>query len=441
MTAPFFPTIDRIPYEGPDTDNPLAFRWYDADRVVLGKPIRDHLRCAVCYWHTFCWPGGDMFGADTFERPWFADGDPLRLAARKAEVAFELFGKLGVPFFTFHDRDVAPEGATLAATNDALDRILEHLAAHMQTTGVKLLWGTANLFSHRRYAAGAASNPDPEVFAYAAAQVKKAMDATHQLSGANYVLWGGREGYDTLLNTDLRRERAQLGRFMQMVVEHKHATGFRGTLLIEPKPMEPTKHQYDHDAAAVHAFLLQFGLEREIKLNIEANHATLAGHSFQHELAYAVANDLFGSVDANRGDAQNGWDTDQFPNSADEITLALYTILQGGGLSSGGFNFDAKLRRQSIEPDDLFHAHIGGMDTLARGLLRAAQLIECGDIARFVAERYAGWEGELGRAILGGQRSLSDLEQYVLSRGAEPQPRSGRQEMLENAINRTAAAR
>ena len=306
----------------------------------------------------------------------------------------------------------------------------------MARTGVKLLWGTANLFSHRRYAAGAATNPDPDVFAYAAAQVKKAMDATQRLGGANYVLWGGREGYDTLLNTDLRRERAQLGRFMQMVVEHKHASGFSGTLLIEPKPMEPTKHQYDHDAAAVHGFLLQFGLEREIKLNIEANHATLAGHSFQHELAYAIANDLFGSVDANRGDAQNGWDTDQFPNSADEITLALYTILQGGGLTTGGFNFDAKLRRQSIEPDDLLHAHIGGMDTLARGLLRATQLIERGDVARFVAERYAGWDGELGRAILGGQRSLSDLEQYVRSRRVEPQPRSGRQEMLENAVNR-----
>jgi xylose isomerase len=438
MTAPFFPTIDRIPYEGPETDNPLAFRWYDADRVVLGKPLRDHLRCAVCYWHTFCWPGVDMFGGETFARPWFGAGDALRLAERKAEVAFELFGKLGVPFFTFHDRDIAPEGASLAETNAAFDHMLDRLAAHMQRTGVQLLWGTANLFSHRRYAAGAATNPDPEVFAYAAAQVRKAMDATRRLGGANYVLWGGREGYDTLLNTDLRRERAQLGRFMQMVVEHKHASGFGGTLLIEPKPMEPTKHQYDHDAAAVHGFLLQFGLEREIKLNIEANHATLAGHSFQHELAYAIANDLFGSVDANRGDAQNGWDTDQFPNSPDELTLALYTILQGGGLSTGGFNFDAKLRRQSIEPDDLFHAHIGGMDTLARGLLRAAQLIERGDVARFVAARYAGWDGELGRAILAGQRSLGDLEQYVLSRGVEPQPRSGRQEMLENAVNRSA---
>ena len=438
MHDPFFPAIDRIRYQGPDGDAPLAFRWYDADRVVLGKTMRDHLRFAVCYWHTFCWPGVDMFGGETFERPWFGGGDPLALAERKAEVAFELLAKLGVPFFTFHDRDVAPEGASFEETNAALAHMEERIAAHMARTGVKLLWGTANLFSHRRYAAGAATNPDPAVFAYAAAQVKRAMDVTRRLGGVNYVLWGGREGYDTLLNTDLRRERAQLGRFMQLVVEYKHRSGFSGTLLIEPKPMEPTKHQYDHDAAAVHAFLLQFGLEREIKLNIEANHATLAGHSFQHELAYAIANDLFGSVDANRGDPQNGWDTDQFPNSPDELTLALHAILRAGGFTTGGFNFDAKLRRQSIEPDDLFHAHVGGMDTLARALLRAARLIEAGDLERFVAERYANWDGALGRAILAGKRSLDDLERYVLAERVDPRPRSGRQEMLENAVNRSA---
>jgi xylose isomerase len=437
MSEPFFPAIDRIRYEGPDSDNPLAFRWYDAERDVLGKPMRDQLRFAVCYWHTFCWPGTDMFGGETFERPWFGSGDPVALAERKAEVAFELFAKLGVPFFTFHDRDVAPEGATLGETNATLDRIAERLAAHMQRTGVRLLWGTANLFSHRRYAAGAATSPDPEVFAYAAAQVKKAMQVTHQLGGANYVLWGGREGYDTLLNTDLRRERAQLGRFMQLVVEHKHRIGFGGTLLIEPKPMEPTKHQYDHDAAAVHGFLLQFGLEREIKLNIEANHATLAGHSFQHEIAYAIANDLFCSVDANRGDAQNGWDTDQFPNSAEELTLALYAILQTGGFTTGGFNFDAKLRRQSIEPDDLFHAHIGGMDTIAHGLLRAARLIADGKLAALVADRYRAWDGPLGRAILTGDTSFAELETHVLQQPTEPRPRSGRQEMLENIVNRS----
>ncbi|MDX2166302.1 MAG: xylose isomerase, partial [Deltaproteobacteria bacterium] len=297
--------------------------------------------------------------------------------------------------------------------------------------------GTANLFSHRRYAAGAATNPDPAVFAYAAAQVRKAMEVTQRLGGANYVLWGGREGYDTLLNTDLRRERAQLGRFMQLVVEHKHRSGFAGTLLIEPKPMEPTKHQYDHDAAAVHGFLLEFGLENEIKLNIEANHATLAGHSFQHELAYAVANGLFGSVDANRGDAQNGWDTDQFPNSPDETALALYTIFQAGGLGSGGFNFDAKLRRQSIDPIDLLHAHVGGMDAIARGLLRAERMLARGDLARAVADRYAGWDGALGRAILAGQESFDSLERRALA-SPEPQPRSGGQERLENLVNRDA---
>ena len=431
-------SIDRIPFQGPEGDAPLAYRWYDADRIVLGRTMREQLRLAVCYWHSLCWPGTDMFGGETLERPWFGAGDPMRQAARKAEAAFELFGVLGVPFFTFHDRDVAPEAETLAATNAQLDRIVEQLAAHMQRTGVRLLWGTANLFSHRRYAAGAATNPDPEVFAWAAAQVKKAMEVTHQLGGENYVLWGGREGYETLLNTDLRRERAQLGRFMRLVVEHKHALGFRGTLLIEPKPMEPTKHQYDHDAAAVHGFLLEFGLEKEIKLNIEANHATLAGHSFQHELAYAVANDLFGSVDANRGDAQNGWDTDQFPNSPDETALALYTILRGGGLTTGGFNFDAKLRRQSIAADDLLHAHVGGIDAVARGLLRAARMIERGDLARLVAERYAGWDGALGRDILDGRLSFADLERRVLERGVEPQPRSGQQERLENLVNRDA---
>ena len=438
MTEPFFRAIDRVRYEGPDTDSALAFRWYDAERVVLGKPMREQLRFAVCYWHTFCWPGVDMFGDATFARPWFGAGEPMALAARKAEVAFELFAALGAPFFTFHDRDVAPEADTLAQTNAQLDRIVDQLAAHMERSGVRLLWGTANLFSHRRYAAGAATNPDPQVFAYAAAQVKQAMAVTQRLGGANYVLWGGREGYDTLLNTDLRRERRQLGRFMQMVVEHKHASGFAGTLLIEPKPMEPTKHQYDHDAAAVHGLLLEFGLEREIKLNIEANHATLAGHSFQHELAYAIANDLLGSVDANRGDAQNGWDTDQFPNSSDETALALYTILQGGGLGSGGFNFDAKLRRQSIDPVDLLHAHVGGMDAIARGLLRAARMIERGALAGAVAGRYAGWDGELGRAILDGTRSVADLERYVLDNRIEPQPVSGRQEQLENLVNRDA---
>ncbi len=428
---------EPIRYEGPDSDTPLAFRWYDAERVVLGRTMREHLRFAVCYWHSFCWPGVDMFGAETLDRPWFGAGEPMALAERKAAAAFELFVRLGVPFFTFHDRDVAPEGATLAESNDRLDRIVDVLAAHMARSGVRLLWGTANLFGHRRYAAGAATNPDPAVFAYAAAQVRKAMQLTQRLGGENYVLWGGREGYDTLLNTDLRRERRQLGRFLSMVVEHKHRSGFGGTLLIEPKPMEPTKHQYDRDAASVHGLLLEFGLDKEIKLNIEANHATLAGHSFQHELAYAAANGLLGSVDANRGDAQNGWDTDQFPNSPDETALALYTILQAGGLGSGGFNFDAKLRRQSIDGEDLLHAHVGGMDAVARGLLRAARMIERGDLARTVEARYAGWDTVPGRAILAGERTLEDCERQALT-APEPQPRSGRQEALENLVNRDA---
>ncbi len=428
---------DPIRYEGPDSDTPLAFRWYDAERVVLGQTMRQHLRFAVCYWHSFCWPGVDMFGAETLDRPWFGAGEPLALAERKAAAAFELFTTLGVPFFTFHDRDVAPEGATLAESNDRLDRIVDVLAAHMARSGVRLLWGTANLFGHRRYAAGAATNPDPAVFAYAAAQVRKAMQVTQRLGGENYVLWGGREGYDTLLNTDLGRERRQLGRFLSMVVEHKHRSGFDGTLLIEPKPMEPTKHQYDRDAASVHGLLLEFGLDKEIKLNIEANHATLAGHSFQHELAYAAANGLLGSVDANRGDAQNGWDTDQFPNSPDETALALYTILQAGGRGTGGFNFDAKLRRQSIDGEDLVHAHVGGMDAVARGLLRAARMLERGDLARAIEARYAGWDTVPGRAILAGERTLEDCERQALT-APEPQPRSGRQEALENLVNRDA---
>jgi xylose isomerase len=436
MTQPFFRDIEPVRYEGPDSESPLAFRFYDRERVVRGRSMEEQLRFAVCYWHSFCWPGSDVFGEGTFRRPWQEAGDGLEQARHKARVAFELFEKLGAPFFTFHDRDAAPEGRNLRETNDRLDRILEVFEEEMERTGVRLLWGTANLFGHPRYAAGAATNPDPEVFAYAAAQVRKALEATQRLGGANYVMWGGREGYDTLLNTDLRRESQQLGRFMQMVVEHKHAIGFQGTLLIEPKPMEPTKHQYDFDAAAVHAFLQKYGLEREIRLNIEVNHATLAGHSVQHELAYATANDLFGSVDINRGDPQLGWDTDQFPNDALEVALALYTILQGGGFTTGGFNFDAKLRRQSLDPEDLFHAHVGGIDTLARGLLAADRMLADGGLERFVEERYAGWSAPLGREILEGKRTLADLSERALRDGIEPTPISGRQEMLENWVNR-----
>jgi xylose isomerase len=443
MSQPYFPSVDPIAYEGPESTNDLAFRYYEADRVVLGKRMEDHLRFAICYWHSFCWPGDDVFGEGTFDRPWLADGgDAMAQAEHKTDVAFELFSKLGVPFFCFHDRDVAPEAESFAESCDRLDRIAERIGARMAETGVQLLWGTANLFGHPRYAAGAASNPDPEVFAHAAAQVKHCMDVTHRLGGANYVLWGGREGYDTLLNTDLRRESAQLGRFMQLVVDYKHRIGFEGTILIEPKPHEPTQHQYDHDVAHVLAFLQRFGLEKEIKVNIEVNHATLAGHSFQHEIAYAMASDVFGSVDANRGDPQNGWDTDQFPNSVEEMTLALYEILRGGGIGTGGFNFDAKLRRQSMDPVDLFHAHIGGMDTLARALLAAAELLDDGRLQGFVDERYAGWSQPLGHQIRGGEVGLEALWRRSRESDAQPRPVSGRQELLENrvraAIHRSA---
>ena len=436
MTQEHFPNIDKIAFRGPQSTDMLAFRYYDPERVVLGKRMADHLRFAVCYWHTFCWPGSDVFGDGTFERAWMGSGDPMKLALHKLSAAFEFYEKLDVPFFTFHDRDVAPEAASLLASDKNFRLIEEHMAAAMQRTGKQLLWGTANLFGHPRYAAGAATNPDPEVFACAALQVSRALSATHRLGGSNYVLWGGREGYETLLNTDLRREQDQFGRFMSLVVEHKHKIGFRGTLLIEPKPMEPTKHQYDFDSAAVNAFLQKYDLEDEIKLNIEVNHATLAGHSFQHEVAYAVANDLFGSVDANRGDSQLGWDTDQFPNSVEEMTLGLYSILQGGGFTTGGVNFDAKLRRQSIDPVDLFHAHIGAMDTMALGLLKAAALIEEDTLRSVVAERYASWDSPFGRDILTGNLSLSDLAERAVAGALDPKPRSGKQELLENLVNR-----
>jgi xylose isomerase len=432
----FFPAIEPIRFEGPQSTNPLAYKWYEADRLVLGKRMEDHLRFAVCYWHSFVWPGGDPFGGETFLRPWMAaGGDAMKQAQHKADVAFELYRLLGVPFFTFHDRDVAPEGATLADSNRNVRAIAEIFARKMEQAKVRLLWGTANLFSHRRYMAGAATNPDPDVFAYAAAQVKNVLEVTHELGGANYVLWGGREGYETLLNTDLGRELDQLGRFLNLVVEHKHKIGFKGLILIEPKPREPTKHQYDFDVATVYGFLRRYGLEAEVKVNIEANHATLAGHSFEHEIALAQALGIFGSIDMNRGDPQLGWDTDQFPNNLPEVALALYYITQGGGFTSGGLNFDAKIRRQSLDPADLLHAHVGGMDMSARGLLVAAKMIEDGALAKELKQRYAGWESAEGKAILAGKRSLADLAARVEAERLEPQPRSGRQEALENLVN------
>jgi xylose isomerase len=402
----------------------------------MGKPMAEHLRIAVCLWHSFNWPGSDVFGVGTFDRPWLAPtDDPMAAARQKLDAAFEFLEKLGVPFFCFHDRDVSPEGASFAETRSNLDEIVELIEGHMGRTGVRLLWGTANLFSHPRYAAGAATNPDPHVFAYAAAQVKVMLEATKRLGGANYVLWGGREGYETLLNTDLRREERQLARFLHLVADHKHKIGFEGTLLLEPKPQEPTKHQYDYDSATVHGFLVRHGLEDEYRVNIEANHATLAGHTFHHEVAYAIANGIFGSIDANRGDYQNGWDTDQFPNSVDELSLALYEIVRGGGFATGGFNFDAKLRRQSLDRSDLFHAHIGGIDTLARALLVAASMIEHGTLEQLREDRYAGWSGDLGRAINADGASLEALEGRVAAGEIDPRPVSGRQERLENVVN------
>jgi xylose isomerase len=431
----FFSIEQPIPYEGPGSRNPLAFKWYDPDKVVLGKMMADHLRFAICYWHSFCWTGTDPFGGDSFQRAWMQPGDGMQMARMKADIAFELFRLMRVPFFTFHDRDIAPEGASIAESNRNVRQIGELFARKMEQSTLKPLWGTANLFSNRRYMAGAATNPDPDMFAYAAAQVKNVLELTHELGGVNYVLWGGREGYETLLNTDLRRELDQLGRFLNLVVEHKHKIGFKGTVLIEPKPREPTKHQYDFDTASVYGFLCRYGLDKEVKVNIEANHATLAGHSFEHEIALAVALGIFGSIDMNRGDAQLGWDTDQFPNNVSETALAIYHILQGGGFTTGGLNFDAKIRRQSLDPDDLLHAHIGGMDVSARGLLIAAKMIEDGQLARHVKERYAGWETPEGKAMLSGQRSLADIAATVEARNHEPQPRSGRQEYLENLLN------
>lgn len=430
----FFAGIDKVRYEGPDSRNPLAFRWYDPGRVVLGKTMAEHFRFAVCYWHTFCWPGSDMFGPGTFARPW-QTSDSFENAERKLTVAFDFFEKLGAPFFCFHDADVVPLGESLREGWSNLDRMADKIAGKMQSSGVRLLWGTANLFSHPRYMAGAATNPDPAVFAYAAGQVKQVLEVTHRLGGDNYVLWGGREGYDTLLNTRIGQELDQLGRFLTLVVEHKHKIGFSGTILIEPKPCEPTKHQYDFDAAAVAGFLRKYGLENDVKMNLEVNHATLAGHTFEHELAFAASQGLLGSINVNRGDYQNGWDTDQFPNSISDWTLAIYQILKAGGIGRGGFNFDAKVRRQSIDPVDLFYGHVGAMDVCAHALLAAAALVEDGTFDQFTADRYAGWGSGPGADILAGKLTLEQIADHAAQAPA-PKPRSGRQEYLENLINR-----
>ena len=428
----FFNGISKIKYEGPQSDNDFAFRHYNPDEVVMGKPMREHLRFGAAYWHSFAWQGGDPFGGQTFERPWF--GDTLEQAKLKADVAFEMFDILGVPYYCFHDADVRPEGADFAENTRNLEAIVDYFAEKQDATGVKLLWGTANLFSHRRFMSGAATNPDPDVFAFSAATIKTCMDATIKLGGENYVLWGGREGYETLLNTDMGRERQQAGRMLQMVVDYKHKMGFKGAILIEPKPQEPTKHQYDYDVATVYGFLKDFGLEGEVQVNIEQGHAILAGHSFEHELALARELGIFGSIDMNRNDYQSGWDTDQFPNNVPEMTLAYYEVLRAGGFKSGGTNFDAKLRRQSIDPEDLILAHVGGMDACAAGFKAAVAMLEDGKLEAARDARYAGWDTDNGKALLGSDLDL--ITAKVLNEGINPDPRSGRQEQLENLVNR-----
>ncbi|OIS94447.1 xylose isomerase [Brucella cytisi] len=433
MSTGFFGDIQKVKYEGPDSDNPLAFRHYNPDEIVLGKRMEDHLRFAVAYWHSFAWEGGDPFGGRTFDRPWYSN--ELDAAKLKADVAFEFFSLLGAPYYCFHDADVRPEGRNFAENTRYLNEIVDIFEKKQAETGIKLLWGTANLFSNRRYMGGAATNPDPDVFAFAAATVKSCIDATKRLGGENYVLWGGREGYETLLNTDLGRELDQMGRFLNLVVEYKHKIGFKGTILIEPKPQEPTKHQYDYDVATVYGFLKRYGLENEVKVNIEQGHAILAGHSFEHELALARALGIFGSIDMNRNDYQSGWDTDQFPNNVPEMALAYYQVLLAGGFTTGGTNFDAKLRRQSLDPQDLLIGHIGGMDCCARGLKAAAAMLEDGALSKPLDERYAGWNSDFGKKLLTGL-SLDQITAEVETKDINPQPKSGRQEYLENVVNR-----
>ncbi len=429
-----FPSIPAIPYEGPGTDNPLAFRHYNPDEVIEGRTMAEHLRFSIAYWHAFRGTGSDPFGPGTIVRPWEAGRDPVGVAKVRLEAAFEFFQKIRAPFYCFHDRDIAPEGRTLAESNRILDQVATHAQALQKATGVKLLWGTANLFSNPRYMCGAATNPDAHVFAYAAAQVKQAMEVTQRLGGENYVFWGGREGYETLLNTDLKREQEHLARFLHLAVAHAKTIGFKGQFLIEPKPKEPTKHQYDFDVASGIAFLRTFGLEKHFKFNIETNHATLAGHTFQHEIEVAAAAGMLGSIDANAGDLLLGWDTDQFNTDVRELTLAMISILRAGGLGSGGFNFDAKLRRPSIDPEDLFHAHIGGMDAYALAFKLARRILAEGKFETFVRERYASFDSGFGRDIERGKADFRSLEKLVLGKLGEPQPRSGRQEYLENLL-------
>jgi xylose isomerase len=430
-----FPKISRIPFEGPRSKNPLAFKHYNPDEIVEGKTLRDHLRFSVVYWHTFRGTGGDPFGVGTAIRPWDDGSNSVPNAQRRARVAFEFIEKLGAPFYAFHDRDVAPEGKTLRETNRNLDAVVRVLKSEQRRSGVQLLWGTANLFSNPRFMHGAGTSCNADAFAFAAAQIKKALEVTHELGGAGYTFWGGREGYSTLLNTDMKRELDHLARLLHLAVDYKRRIGFKGQFYIEPKPKEPTKHQYDSDAAACLNFLREYGLLPHFKLNIETNHATLAGHTMQHELEVAGAAGALGSIDANTGDELLGWDTDQFPTSIYLTTHTMLSVLKYGGFKTGGVNFDAKVRRESFEPVDLFHAHIGGMDSFARGLKIAAAIRRDGRLAAFVKQRYASWDTGIGSKIEAGKASLKDLEAYMLKKGDVTPNASGRQEFLENLIN------
>jgi xylose isomerase len=435
MPTSFFPRIKTIAYAGPTSTNPLAFRHYNPAEIIDGKSFKEHMRFSIAYWHSFRGVGADPFGPGTIVRPWEKGKDPVSIALVRMDAAFEFFTKMQAPFYAFHDRDIAPEGRSLAESNRNLDKIVAHAKQLQKATGVKLLWGTANLFSNPRYMNGAATNPDAHVFAYAAAQVKKALEVTKTLGGENYVFWGGREGYETLLNTDLKREQAHLAAFLHMAIDYAREIGFTGQFLIEPKPKEPTKHQYDFDVASGIAFLRTFGLEKHFKFNIETNHATLAGHTFQHEIEVAASVGLLGSIDANAGDPLLGWDTDQFNTDVKELTLAMLSILKAGGIGSGGFNFDAKLRRASTDVEDLFYAHIGGMDAYALAFKLAHKIRADGKLADFVKTRYASFDTDYGRAIEKRQTNFRDLEKLVLKKLGEPKQRSGHQEYLENLLN------
>lgn len=435
MAKTYFPNIGKIPFEGKESDNPMAFRFYDENRIIAGKTMKEHFKFSIAYWHSFCGTGGDPFGPGTIVHPWDANPDPIQRAKDKMDAAFEFISKIGAEYYCFHDIDLIDEGSSLAEYEKHLQIISDYALEHQKASGIKLLWGTANVFSNPRYMNGASTNPNFDVLAFSGTQVKNALDATIKLNGENYVFWGGREGYMSLLNTDMKRETEHLAKFLTMARDYGRKNGFKGTFFIEPKPMEPTKHQYDYDAATVIGFLRHHGLDKDFKLNLEVNHATLAGHTFQHELQVAADADMLGSIDANRGDYQNGWDTDQFALNLQELAESMLVILSSGGIKGGGVNFDAKIRRNSTDPEDLFLAHIGSMDAFARGMLIASDILEKSDYLERRKHRYASFDSGKGKAFEEGKLTLEDLRNYAFEVG-EPKQISGKQEYFENLINR-----